>query len=479
MCRIETYGTCGTVFSNEAAIRVARPTQVVEQPRVVNVSIGQRAELVITIENPNDATFQWRRGINPIVDNGNITGSRSSILTINNVTAADIATDYNCVVVGVCGTVTTKDIRLLTIGVYADIPQSTVNACIGQDAIIQGQVYSNPASVPLDIQWTLNGSVVMDGNKYEGTTTGVLKIKNVLPADQGVYVLMASFTGDVSSMSQDTVSVTLASAPSISSQPTAMAICPGTTLTLSVTAVGAGTLSYQWYANNSPVSGQTSATLSIAGFTEARQGAYYCVVSTACGTVQSSSAAVTAKTRTTVSLQPVATLAVKANEALTLSALGAGEGTVQYQWFKDGVELTGEVAPVYTKTAVVADAGKYWVRLRAECGDQISDTSTVTVAPVTTGVNEDVMTGGATVERIVPNPTFSSASFNVNVISPSRVSIVLTNTAGMVVATLANGAVIEGSVHFDIDASSLATGTYMLVTSIGTDRHVQQLVIIK
>lgn len=479
MCRIETYGTCGTVFSNEATIRVARPTQVVDQPRVVNVTIGQRAEIVITIENPNDATFQWRRGTNPIADNGNITGTKSSILTINKVTAADIAADYNCVVVGVCGTVTTKDIRLLTIGVYADILQSTVNACIGQDAIIQGQVYSNPASVPLDVQWTLNGSVIMDGDKYEGTTTGVLKIKNILPVDQGTYVLMASFAGDESSMSHDTVSVTLASAPSISSQPTATAICPGTTLTLNVTAVGAGTLAYQWYANGSPVSGQTSATLSIAGFTEARQGAYYCVVSTACGTVQSSSAAVTAKTRTTVSLQPVATLAVKANEALTLTVLGAGEGTVQYQWFKDGVELAGEVAPVYTKTAAAADAGKYWVRLRAECGDQISDTSTVTVAPNVTGVNEEVITGGATVERIVPNPAFSSAAFNINVPSPSRVSIVLTNTAGMVVATLANGAVIDGVVHFDIDASTLATGTYMLVTSIGTDRHVQQLVIIK
>ncbi|MBS1560434.1 MAG: immunoglobulin domain-containing protein [Bacteroidetes bacterium] len=479
-CRIETYGTCGTIFSNEATIRVARPIQVVDQPRVVNVTIGQRAEIAITVENPNDATFQWRRGTNPISDNGNITGTNSSTLTINNVTAADVAADYNCVVVGVCGTVTTKDIRLLTIGVYADIPQSTVNACIGQNAVIQGQVYSNPAGVPLDVQWTLNGSVIMDGDKYEGTNTGVLKIKNMLPADQGTYILMASFAGDESSMSHDTVVVSLASAPTISAQPAATSVCPGTTLTMNVSAVGAGTITYQWYANNTAIAGQTSATLSIPDFTEARQGIYYCVVSTACGTAQSNPASVTAKARTAFTQQPAATLEVKTNETLTLTVLGAGEGTVQYQWFKDGTALNGEVAPVYTKAnATASDAGKYWVRLRAECGDQISDTSTVTVAPVVSSVNEDVMAGGAIVERVVPNPAFSSASFNVNVPAPSRVSIVLTNTAGMVVETLANGVVLEGAVHFDIDASTLATGTYLLVTSIGTDRHVQQLVIIK
>jgi len=479
-CRIETFGTCGTVFSNEATIRVARQMQIVEQPRVVNVTVGQRTEIAITVENPNDATFQWRRGTNPIFDNGNITGTNSSTLTINKVTAADIATDYNCVVVGVCGTATTLDIRLLSVGVFADIPLSTVNACIGQDAVINGQVYSNPAGAPLDVQWTLNGNKILDGGKYEGATTGTLKIKSMQPADQGTYVLMANFAGDESSMSHDTAVVALASAPSISTHPAATSVCPGTTLELTVTAVGAGTMTYQWYANNAAIAGQTSATLSISNFTEARSGVYYCVVSTACGTAQSNNAAVTAKARTAFSLQPAATLNVRTNEALTLTVLGAGEGTVQYQWFKDGSALAGEVAPVFTKAAAVAaDAGKYWVRLRAECGDQLSDTSTITVAPVVSSVDDDVLTGGAIVERLVPNPTFSSASFNINVPSSTPVSIVLTNAAGMTVATLVNGDVIQGNVHIDIDATSLASGTYMLVTSIGTDRHVQQLIVIK
>lgn len=478
-CRVETFGNCGTIFTDDAFIRVARQTQIVDQPRVVNVTIGERIDIPVTIENPNDATFQWRRGTTVLQDNGNITGTNSSTLTIANVTKNDIGNDYNCVVTGVCGTVITRDIRLLTVGVYTDIPVSAVNACVGQNATIQGMVYSNPTGAPLNVQWTLNGSIITDGDKYDGTKTGVLTIKNVQSADQGTYVLSASFTGDPASQSSTTATVTLASAPSITTQPAATAVCPGATLTLTVGAGGTGTMTYQWFANGTAISGANKATLTVDNFTAARAGAYHCVVSTACGSAQSADAAVTTTAPTVVTQQPAKTMSVKTGEALSISVLGTGEGTVQYQWFKDGNAITGEVAPIYTKdTAVAGDAGSYWCRVRAECGDVNSDTAVVSVAPVTS-VNDDVHTGGSFVERLAPNPASTVAMFGVTITSSSNVNISLVNAAGILVTTLAQGTLGEGTYRYQIDASQLATGTYMLVTSIGTERTVQQLTIIK
>ncbi|TAE33935.1 MAG: hypothetical protein EAZ91_01070 [Cytophagales bacterium] len=62
-------------------------------------------------------------------------------------------------------------------------------------------------------------------------------------------------------------------------------LCPGSTLTTSLSAAGATT--YQWLLNGVAVCGQTSATLTVPNVTTAQAGAYRVVVSGACETIAS------------------------------------------------------------------------------------------------------------------------------------------------------------------------------------------------
>ncbi|MGE0479822.1 MAG: immunoglobulin domain-containing protein [Phycisphaerae bacterium] len=78
--------------------------------------------------------------------------------------------------------------------------------------------------------------------------------------------------------------------PVITQQPTAVSICSGQTLNLSVTATGG--VSYQWYRNGVAIGGATSANYSVPNATSANAGNYYVVVTGTCGSVQSDTVAV-------------------------------------------------------------------------------------------------------------------------------------------------------------------------------------------
>jgi hypothetical protein len=80
-------------------------------------------------------------------------------------------------------------------------------------------------------------------------------------------------------------------AVNITQQPAGATACPGSPVSLSVTATGGGTLSYQWQRNGGDIAGATSATYSIASYVPATDGGTYSVhVSNACGEVVSNGA---------------------------------------------------------------------------------------------------------------------------------------------------------------------------------------------
>lgn len=89
-------------------------------------------------------------------------------------------------------------------------------------------------------------------------------------------------------------------AVSITLQPQSKTLVAGSTLTLSISAAGSGTLSYQWYKNGSPISGATSATYSVASVTSNAAGTYTVTVSNG-SEIATSSAAV-------ISILPIGTM---------------------------------------------------------------------------------------------------------------------------------------------------------------------------
>ena len=479
-CRIWGFGTCGNTVTDTAHVRVARPTRIVNQTRNVPVALGQTATLTVEAEIPDEAiSYQWYKGQTMLVEGKKFFGATSSRLEIRGVEAADISPEYYCVVEGVCGTATSRMVRVFTTGVYVEFATPTVNACAGLSATISGQAYANPKSDNLVVRWWRNGSPLVDGGQYSGTATSTLVIANVTAADEGDYILRAELADNPSQAAQESVELVIASTPSITQQPQNTSVCAGVAFSLNVSVSATGGVSYEWSKDGTALPGETSATLTVANATAARGGAYRVRIRTSCGSIESDVATVTVRPATEITQQPPATVSVQVGQPLSITVAATGAGTVQYQWFKEGTQIAGEVAPTFAVAAAAnGDAGKYWCRVRSECGDVISDTSNVTVRPSVVGVDEDVV-AGTTVGRISPNPSTGAAHVDLTVTAPASVTIRIVNGVGATVATIAASELAVGNHRIGLDVSSFAAGTYTVITTVNGMAATQSFVVIK
>lgn len=479
-CVVNGYGACGDVTTNQAHIRVARQTQIVNQTRAVPGELGKTATMWVEVEFPDEVlSYQWYKGQTTLSDNGHYFGATSNRLEIRNFNQNDYSNEYYCVVTGICGTATSRVVRVFPTGVYAEFVDPNYDACTGGTVTMTADVYSNPAGEALSIRWYRNGAALTDDARLSGTTTASLTITNVSPADAGTYEVRVSLAVDAAMSSSATATLGIATAPQVNVPPVGGDYCEGAPVTLSVTASASGTISYQWFVNNVPIPGANASSYAIASMTQQRAGTYKVVVSTACGSTESREAAVVYKTPTSISQQPPPTIDVNAGQTLTISVVATGAGTLQYQWYKDGSALTGEVAATFTKAAAVSgDAGKYWVTVTSECGTVTSDTTTVNIQPVSS-VNEDILASGATITRLAPNPAMQQSSFVISLTSDAFVSINIVDAAGTTVATISGQQLSAGDHRFVVDAQPLATGMYSIQTIVGSAVHVQPLVVVK
>ena len=476
-CELTGYGNCPTVLTNAAHVRINTPTVIASQSRNVPVQLGGRAVLSVDVQAPANPSYQWYRDNVAIENNDRIKGAKSSRLEIENVERADLGNDYVCVMTGVCGEVRSRVVRVFTTGVYAELLTPTVDACLGVAATIDADVYANPATSTINVQWFRNGQPLSDGAQYTGTRTPSLTINAVTAADAGTYTVVATLADDETLTASADATVAIASTPTITTQPVATTVCEGEELVLNVAATATGSIRYQWLRDGVAIDGATGAEYREANFTAARAGSYTVSVSTACGTVTSVAAAVTTSAATVITTQPAPSADVQVGTALTISVVATGAGTLQYQWFKDGAELAGEVTPTYTKaSAEASDAGRYWVRITSDCGELFSDTTVVTTRPVVTSVDESAAVAAM---RLVPNPANDHVTLSVAALGAAPMTVDVLDMTGQHVAHMVDMTTVTGSNTVSMNVSALPAGTYMVAVTIDGNRSVQLMTIVK
>ena len=188
--------------------------------------------------------------------------------------------------------------------------------------------------------------------------------------------------------------------PVILVQPSSLSVTAFTAVALSVSAIGAPPLNYQWGFNGHVLSGATNATLLFTNVLLEQAGVYQVAVFNAAGSVLSSNVMLTVKLGPMITQQPTNQTIKQGSTATFTVSAQSGVGTpLRYQWRQGGVDLPGRTNATLTLTNVQTSLnGIYSVLVSDDSGTIVSASVTLTVvfAPgiAVQPVNQSVPAGG-------------------------------------------------------------------------------------
>lgn len=432
-------------------------------PSLLRQCDGDTLVLSVVAEPPageSGLEYQWYKDGNPLADGGRISGSQTSTLRIIDVVPADAGL-YTIVVTTIPSRATEEAQTQVEIAQAVQITQqpSSQEICAGTQLTL-----SVEAAGAIDgYQWYHNGNLVPGATEATYTTTAT-------PGDEGEWwCVIISPCGNVVS-ERATIRVNLP--PSIVTEPASTDVCRGATFTLEVQASGTEPLQYQWYRNGTPITGATGSTYQA----DADQTATYSVqITNACGTVQSQSVTVRVKEPPQITQQPQGGT-VAPGSRVELSVVATGEPPLSYQWYHNGVPITGATAATYVIANMsVSDEGTYFCVVTNECG---ADTSQA-VQLVLTGIAEHQKAEGITLWGVSPHPVVVSALVRYRIEAAGWVRLSLLDLYGRPVAVVAEGFVLAGehSHRLNIETLGLAAGSYICQVETATS-IVRQLIVV-
>ncbi|PKP20313.1 MAG: hypothetical protein CVU05_09450, partial [Bacteroidetes bacterium HGW-Bacteroidetes-21] len=359
-------GSCGDVTSASATLTVNAATLITGQPVGLSLCEGLNATFTVIADGSN-LTYQWRK------DGSDITGAVSSSFTITGITLTD-AGNYDVVVTGSCGTVTTGPATLVVNSATSITTQPVgQTACEGDNVTLSTVAMGDN----LTYQWAL------DGTDITGATSASYIISGVTSVDAGTYT--CEVTGTCGIVTSSEAILVVNSATAITTQPVSVAICEGSDATFTVVANGTN-LTYQWRFGTNDITGATSDTYTIAGASLADAGSFVCVITGDCGTITSDVAVLTVN-EVPVLNTSVTNAGCGASDGTATVSIISGSGTNTYLW--------SDASAQSTETAINLGMGTYSVTVNnGNCSAEATATvlengaPTVTVDPTSATVCE-------------------------------------------------------------------------------------------
>jgi hypothetical protein len=367
---------------------------ITQQPASQSVSVGQPATFGVSATGLAPLTYQWFL-------NGAAAGTNASSFTIATAAASQ---DQAAVYVTVSNSkgVATSTMAKLSVTPAATAPTITTQPTAQTVTAGQTATFTVAANgtAPLTYQWYFNGAA-------SGSNSPTLTIANTTTSQNGepVYVTVTNSAGNVTSNTVKLMVNAEATAPSITTQPTAQTVTAGQTATFTVAATGTAPLAYQWYLNGA-ASGTNSATYSIANTTTALSGQkVYVKITNSAGNATSNMVTLTvnaAATAPTITTQPTAQT-VTAGQTATFTVAASGTAPLTYQWYLNNV-AAGTNSPTYSiaNTTTSQSGQLVYVIVTNSAGNATSNKVALTVnaagtAPsITTQPTAQTVTAGQT-----------------------------------------------------------------------------------
>ncbi|MCB1225914.1 MAG: immunoglobulin domain-containing protein, partial [Verrucomicrobiales bacterium] len=324
----ETGSVASTMDVNSIKVVTTASTTVVPvistQPTSQTVTVGDPVSFSVLADGGGAAlSYQWKK------DGNDISGATAASYSIASAAAGDAAS-YTVVVTDAAGS-TTSNAAVLTVSTGAVAPVITAQptaqtALVGDSATFTA---SFSGTAPNAAQWqksTNGGTTYSDISGATGTTSPTsYTIPSAALSDAALYRVVV--TNSVGSATSDGAALTVNEMPAITAQPVGSTITPGSSHTLSITATGSPTPTYQWKLNGVNISGATSSSYTIPNASGANAGFYTCTASNVVGSVTSSSAYVGVLSALTVSTLTPAPAGTGLNRDVLLKITFSGNVT--------------------------------------------------------------------------------------------------------------------------------------------------------
>ena len=186
------------VQSRQATLAVVTPPAITAQPTNEALLVGMTANFSVGIATNALMFYQWQENGTNLTDRGQVSGSASSTLTIQNVTFTN-AGAYSVILSNAAGVLASSNALLTIVPSAPVIVLQPTNQLILPGAPASFSVAA-VGNTPYLYHWQFNGTNLASGINFSGATNSTLVISNVSTANAGTYSVVISNTlGSVTS----------------------------------------------------------------------------------------------------------------------------------------------------------------------------------------------------------------------------------------------------------------------------------------
>ena len=362
-----TVPTSGFEFTSPAATTVA-----CNAAPSANVTLGRTSIGGYTVPVTLTATAGVPAGTTVSINPATVVPGNSSIVTLSNTNTLASGT-YNITITGISGVITKTRIIsfVVSIGTAPTIATnpSNTSACIGSSAVFSVTT-SGPAAS--GFQWQSSSDGVTYTNVTGATAATYTATAVTLALNNYRYRVIVS--GQCGSATSSAATLTVQTAPAITTQPQNAVECAGNNAVFTVAATGTN-LTYQWefstdgVAPYTTIAGATGSSYTVAAVTLAQNNYRYRVnISGTCpAAITSAPAILNVGNAAAITTQPAAT-AVCVGQTATFTVAATGS-SLTYQWQQStdgGVTFTnvpGAATSTLSLPATVATQNGYRFRV--------------------------------------------------------------------------------------------------------------------